>query len=136
MDPIQNPKEYFQNQKNIFEKSLAVINQMGPLDDDGYPTEDCLNVIANWHDSEKYNESAGLIAWMDFIVSIWSLTEPSKKDVIDPVLECPCVEYTMSTGGWSGNEQIIAAMKQNLIYWSFSWFKSQRGGHYTFLVKK
>ena len=38
----------------------------------------------------------------------------------------------LSTGGWSGNEDIVDALHHNFIFWSMYWYKSQRGGHYWF----
>jgi hypothetical protein len=39
---------------------------------------------------------------------------------------------TLITGGWSGNEDIIAALQRNLMFWALYWEKSERGGRYTF----
>ena len=37
------------------------------------------------------------------------------------------------TGGWSGNEDIIAAMGNNVaLFWTLYWQKSKRGGAYYF----
>lgn len=41
----------------------------------------------------------------------------------------------MSTGGWSGNEEIIQAMRNNKWFWATQWVQSKRGGHYVFEVK-
>ena len=37
----------------------------------------------------------------------------------------------ISTGGWSGNEDIIQALSENFMFLQF-WVASVRGGHYTF----
>lgn len=39
----------------------------------------------------------------------------------------------LHTGGWSGNESIIASIK-NSIFWRLFWKKSTRGGHYYFEI--
>lgn len=43
-------------------------------------------------------------------------------------------EHTLElhTGGWSGNEDIIAALKQNFLLWSMYWARHHRGGHFYF----
>jgi hypothetical protein len=38
----------------------------------------------------------------------------------------------LATGGWSGNEDIINALADNIVFWSKYWKKSERGGGYTF----
>lgn len=38
----------------------------------------------------------------------------------------------LSTGGWSGCEEIITALSNNIPFWSLYWFSSERGGHYIF----
>lgn len=40
---------------------------------------------------------------------------------------------TLSTWGWSGNEDIIGVMRQTM-FWMLWWRESHRGGHYTFEV--
>ena len=34
----------------------------------------------------------------------------------------------LATGGWSGNEAITHAMKQNYVLWALMWESSHRGG--------
>ena len=42
--------------------------------------------------------------------------------------------YYLATGGWSGNEDIIGALKKNYMFWSLCWYKSQRGGAFWFKI--
>ena len=44
--------------------------------------------------------------------------------------------WSISTGGWSGNESLIEALQRNHIFWSLCWMKSERGGHFVFEVPK
>ena len=43
--------------------------------------------------------------------------------------------WCFSTGGWSGNEDIIGAAMNNRILWMMHWETSRRGGRYEFVVK-
>lgn len=43
-------------------------------------------------------------------------------------------EWTLITGGWSGNEEIISAMQSNHLFWAACWQSSVRGGLFTFKV--
>ena len=44
--------------------------------------------------------------------------------------------YRLSTGGWSGNESLIYALRANPMFWAMFWFSSERGGHYVFEIRK
>lgn len=39
--------------------------------------------------------------------------------------------YRVSTGGWSGNEDLLGAMEANYLWWH-TWVSSRRGGHFMF----
>lgn len=45
-------------------------------------------------------------------------------------------KLTLHTGGWSGNEDIIRALRDNEYFFMLFWMKSERGGHYLFEIKK
>ena len=98
------------------------------LDEDGYPTEEALDKIAEW----DYTDETG---WFEFIKELWHLKEYGweEKTVPHPWKENTTVyQYHISTAGWSGNEDIIRAMTKNHVLWSICWVQSRRGGHYIF----
>lgn len=99
-----------------------------PLDRDEYPTDECLEWIRNF----EMKERSDIIKLMDFIGEIWWSADWGFKRFR---LHEGYRKYTMSTGGWSGNESIIAALRSNRLVWSFSFCNHRTGGHYTFRVK-
>lgn len=102
----------------------------GEFDSDGYPTEESLERIEKW----PHEDHAGLMA---FAESIWRYADWGwrRTETTDELMKMPIIAYDLSTGGWSGNESIIAAMKLNQFFWMFCWVQSRRGGHYIFHLK-
>ena len=87
------------------------------LDGDGYPTEACLAHIRKWEGHD----------WRDlleFICSVWHWGESMYK--------WRGKTLPISTGGWSGNEEVIDALQQNTMFWACCWQESKRGGGYKF----
>ena len=89
------------------------------FDKDGYPTDETLDAIEKWNPRER-------IKLFQFIEKAWSYPEYWRRE--GDIL-------SISTGGWSGNESLIGALKSNHMAWVFSWESSRRGGHYEFEVK-
>jgi len=87
------------------------------MDANGYPEEHELKKISGW----PHTDFPGLI---EHIRARWLYADCGYFAFNGSVLE-------MSTGGWSGNESIIYALKENHIFWwhCLSW---RRGGHYVF----
>ena len=89
-----------------------------------YPDESDLQKIKEWdsiHDPFGLIEFIKSICWCDAVrirgKRIWY------------------VEF--HTWGWSGNEEIIDALRRNeKLFWAIYWIKSYRGGHYYFKIKK
>ena len=86
-----------------------------------YPTEEDIKKIQEWP-AEDFH---GLMA---FVKSLWAFDSWGWSQEGDL--------YRISTGGWSGNEDIIGALKENTIFWLFYWQQSARGGHYIFAALK
>ena len=91
------------------------------FDKDGYPTEATLDVIRNWVGSYS-----GL---MEFCAEAWHDDVPVTQDG---------QVWRFSTGGWSGNEDIISALYEadGSLFWMTCWRKSERGGRYVFEIPK
>lgn len=97
------------------------------LDSDGYPDEESLKQIASMDVIGRAHEWFALIEdnwWMPD----WGFDREKCSDDGKPI-----VRYSLSTGGWSGNEDVIEAMQQSMG-WVFWWQSSRRGGHYIFQV--
>ena len=101
-------------------------------DKDGYPTDEELQKIEEWPLSDGYTE------FFSFIRGCWWTPQWGwrEEDAMDDLFGRPVKRYTISTGGWSGNEEIIEAMRSNRFLWLFTWVQSRRGGHYIFEVKQ
>lgn len=87
-----------------------------------YPTDEELNFIRLWDDYKNYDKL------MEYIKNLWQYADCGYWKQKDN-------EYYLSTAGWSGNEDIINALKENCMFWSFCWYESKRGGHYKFVLR-
>lgn len=96
------------------------------MDGDYYPTEEELERIRSWDVIDE--TGAKREACLDWIgENCWHLAEWGWKK--------EGKVYHVSTGGWSGNEDVIHAMKDNFLLWSMCWCETRRGGHYLFEVE-
>lgn len=99
------------------------------MDADGYPDEDELERIRGWELKARtdFVEALAFVRerWMypDYWREIPGWFDDSNKRV---------TRYEISTGGWSGNEDLMSAMQDNRVLWLFCWVQSRRGGHYVF----
>lgn len=96
---------------------------------DPYPTDEELEAI------ERYEGDWNVL--LETIVKPLWWPDGSYGYSTEPTEEADEIRYRLSTWGWSGNESIIASLKQNKhFFWSFCWESSRRGGHHTFVVGK
>ena len=123
------------NQHDVIEQKIVkdkervefLLNNGNFLDEDGYPTDDALEIIKKWH----WDDIRG---WFKFIEGIWHFYPWGWKEKDEPHQRknLSVRRYYISTGGWSGNESIIHAMQENSLMWTLNWVQSNRGGHYIF----
>ena len=96
------------------------MNNIIETDIDGYPTDEALSIIENWSHKDHYLELMEFIA--DYFNSGYGRCE--YRDIDNT--------WEVVTGGWSGNEEIISALKKNTMFWLTCWKISKRGGYYEF----
>lgn len=84
-----------------------------------YPTDEELERLTKW----DYNDAPGWFAFAKEVGNYWP--DDEFWDEVNG-------RYYISTGGWSGNEDIIAAMRENRVLWMFWWESHRSGGHYSF----
>ena len=88
------------------------------MDEEGYPTEETLEKIKNW-DPNDFN---GLAV---FIYNLWIYGNYSNY--------YPDISLALSTGGWSGHEDIINSIPKEWI--NNFLIQSESGGHFIFMRK-
>jgi hypothetical protein len=83
------------------------------FDADGYPTEETELAIKAW----DFRDVPG---WLAYIREAWN-HHYGRMWEEGGMLK-------MATGGWSGNESITHAMRENHVLWALLWESSHRGG--------
>lgn len=101
------------------------------MSDGGYPTDEELDRIRQW----PYTDLLGWFAYVRAVGNYWPNGGGWREhDGADDAFKKPQRSYRIATGGWSGNEDIIRAMEENLVCWISTWQSSHRGGLYIFSV--
>ena len=103
------------------------------LDLDGYPTDAALDRIKEW----DWHDVPGVFA---FIRELWWQEGWGVSDTLRPEEYKVCHNdlfpdrkyIRFATGGWSGNESLIYALRENHIIWSCCWQLSASGGLHIF----
>ena len=100
------------------------------FDADGYPTDETLTAIELWPDDD-------VTGCLDFARAAWrwkdyarDVTDPAERAVLHAEDGDRYVRF--ATGGWSGNESIIAALKANRGVMLAAWRLHGRGGLHVF----
>jgi len=97
------------------DKIKTVVFRRGSMD---YPTNEEIDKIKTW---DKFT-IVDFHDFMAFIEPLWTFHCWRRFGDI----------YVIATAGWSGNEEIIEAMRDNQIFWALYWAESTRGGRYIF----
>jgi len=102
------------------------------VDYDGYPTDTDIDVIQNWNPLEKDPHELMALVGRLWYYADWGWSE---EEVLDDSVYGHVINYNISTAGWSGNESLIGAIKNNKhFFWSLYWESSRRGGHYVIQI--
>lgn len=83
------------------------------FDSDGYPTDETLDTIRTWTNGDW----SGLLA---FVTSAWNTNYGAVRQKSSTI--------RFITGGWSGNEEVLSALKENTAFWTKFWLRDERGG--------
>lgn len=86
-----------------------------------YPTEAELDLIRLWPTDKGFAEL------MEIVKDLWKWPDRIQQD--------GSIFY-LSTGGWSGNEDIIGALRENVLFWAMCWVASKQGGHHWFEIEQ
>ena len=115
---------------NEFKPELEYI-----INDEGYPTPAYLESISSWPLDSGYNNL------MEYVEKGWHWDNMIKHNYLHDhhqSLEHKILAdiWSLSTGGWSGNEDIIEALHDNALFYMMCWYSSQKGGHYKYEIKR
>lgn len=99
------------------------------MDNEGYPEQQELDKIRAWDYKDVF-------AMLDYIAERWNYGDWlfKREWKYDDLYKRHELHLELHTGGWSGNEDIINAILENLwfkILWYAEW---SRGGHYKFII--
>ena len=103
------------------------------MDSDGYPLPETLARLADWQ-INSYEDCEDLLAWLQTIWKWNDYIKPAKRRQRSSKGGRLYRTWYVSTGGWSGHEEIIGILQENYVFWGFAWYSSRRGGHYEFRV--
>jgi len=109
------------------------LNLCDTLDEDEYPTDETLEIIAKWdvlHDAVNFLQQLKSIwAYDSFVLSD---TPPKEAEALlsmfDETKDLTSYKWLrLATAGWSGNESIVSALERNFSM-QMHWYMSVCGG--------
>lgn len=99
------------------------------FDEDGYPTPEALKAI---EDADVCNDALDLLreTWNTRYGTVSEDLSDGEKEVVYIFDGRRHVRFT--TGGWSGNEEALAAFRKNWLAYFMTWCLSAAGGLHIF----
>lgn len=98
-----------------------------------YPTEEQLEAVTKWQTEWTNNGTTPHYeSWFELVKALWWLPDWGWNEFDGYEDDEPVRVLHISTGGWSGNEDLISAMAGNFIAWGQTFYIHKRGGHYEF----
>ncbi len=91
---------------------------------DEYPTEKELQTIREW-ECLKYED---FVALAEYVVNLWHFDDWAR------LTGKKIKTLRLATGGWSGNEDIVAALDKNPMFSMVCWEMSKRGGLHIYKI--
>jgi hypothetical protein len=85
-----------------------------------------MEIAKSWLKKIRTWDASDLDGLIEYVRNIWEYADCGYFEKQENGL------YRLSTAGWCDNEEIIAAMQRNTMWWMVNWFSSRRGGHYEF----
>lgn len=103
--------------------------------EENYPTEAALERVRTW----DIRSQADLEALWSFARDLWVYEDrfvPFElgQETGEARWLLDDVDWYVSTGGWSGHEDVIGALKGNVLFWMFCFRLHRVGGHFWFRV--
>jgi hypothetical protein len=94
------------------------------MDNVGYPEKEDLDQLKNLTGED-------ILSDFNTILSLFEATKYG-SGIVRNELVCGELALQLHTGGWSGCEDMIEVLMENILFWSRFWYSSTRGGHYEF----
>lgn len=102
-----------------------------------YPDEATLSRIATWEIAWEDKGTFPLYGpWFAFIKAHWWMPDWGWQEFDGEDDGRPARVYHISTGGWSGNESLLSAMRDNFVCYGLTFYVHKRGGHYEFRMPR
>ena len=98
------------------------------IDDEHYPDPETLKMF------KTRNAGEGTERFLEDIRDEWEFADVGYFRKTKGTGKNKKIYLQLHTGGWSGNEDIISALQQNITFWHW-WKMTKVGGHYYFEIE-